>query len=574
MAVHKVSIRMVIMVMTLTVTLTTMLVYGGVFGNLAGETFTQMDLKLVTQNVSRAKEQLDVLVRDAQGLSDYIAHSVLTQTDFAPGEFAGQVDPFVETGSAVGSVALYDSSGRPICASSAGKPGPFLTAQSVAERDWFRTALTSGEEVFSGAHLERSYRGDYSWVATLARRVVYTGADDTLSNGVLAVNIRLSAIDEICREYSGQECGSLVLTDLAGNLVYSPRAKLEALPGASDVFRSVGSRQEGQQQLELSQPLENEQWILVGLTREGEIRQGELALQQKGLTVLLFSLLIAAGLAAVVATWICRPFRYMERAMHRIDAGVSGVRLESHGYREFVSLTNTYNGMIDRIEQLMQESERKQEQLRHMEVAALEEQINPHFLYNALDSITWLVETGRGGDAVTTIGALARLLRLSINRGGNFHTVSREVEHIHNYLIIQKTRYGQRFASHIHVEKEAEALYCPRLILQPIVENAIKHGIADNEDCQIVVRVFLKEGRLVMTVWDDGMGILPEKLSEVQRALRENQPPNPEQISGLALKSINRRIRLLCGESYGIAIDSETEEWTCVTIELPLRRSA
>ena len=312
----------------------------------------------------------------------------------------------------------------------------------------------------------------------------------------------------------------------------------------------------------------------MGLTREGEITQGGKALQRKGLTVLLFSMLIAGVLAAVVATWVCRPFRHMERAMHRIDAGVSGVRLESHGYREFVSLTHTYNGMIDRIEQLMQESERKQEQLRRMEIASLEEQINPHFLYNALDSITWLVETGRGKDAVTTIGALARLLRLSINRGGNFHTVSREVEHIHNYLIIQKMRYGQRFASHIHVEKEAEALYCPRLILQPIVENAIKHGIADNEDCQIVVRVFLKEDRLVMTVWDDGMGLLPEKLEEVQRALRENQPPNPEQISGLALKSINRRIRLLCGEQYGIGIDSETEEWTCVTIELPCRRSA
>lgn len=571
---HKISIRFVIVVMTLTVTLTTLLIYNGVFGTLVGETFTQMDLKLVTQSVSRAKEQLDVLVLDAQGLSDYIAHVVLTQANFVPGEFAEQVNPLVETGNAVSSVALYSSAGMPVCASSAGKSGPFLTAQSVQEQDWFDMALHGEGPIFSGARMERSYRGDYSWVATMTQRAAYTDADGGLSTGVLAVNIRLSAIEEICKEYSGQECGSLVLTDLAGRIVYSPRAKLEALPGASDVFRSVGSRQEGQQQLELSQPLENEQWILVGLTREGELSQGGQALQRKGLTVLLFSMLFAALLAAMVATWICRPFRYMERAMHRIDAGVSGVRLENHGYREFVSLTRTYNGMIDRIEQLMQESERKQEQLRKMEIASLEEQINPHFLYNALDSITWLVETGRSKDAVSTIGALARLLRLSINRGGNFHTVAREVDHIHNYLIIQKTRYGQRFASHIHVEKEAEALYCPRLILQPIVENAIKHGVAENEDCQIVVRVFLEEERLKITVWDDGMGMLPDKLEEVQRALRENQPPNPEQISGLALKSINRRIRLLCGEQFGITIDSEMEEWTCVTIELPCLPSA
>ena len=106
------------------------------------------------------------------------------------------------------------------------------------------------------------------------------------------------------------------------------------------------------------------------------------------------------------------------------------------------------------------------------------------------------------------------------------------------------------------------------------MENAIKHGIGDNTGCTIEVRVFLEGESLVMTVRDDGMGILPDKLRSVQQALRESQPPRPDEISGLALKSVNRRIRLLCGAEWGITIDSEMEEYTCVRIALPVRRSA
>ena len=255
-------------------------------------------------------------------------------------------------------------------------------------------------------------------------------------------------------------------------------------------------------------------------------------------------------------------------------AGFPGPRLRLSGCKEFAQLSNAYNAMIDQIERLMRETKDNQDQLRQMEIAALEEQINPHFLYNALDSITWLIETQRGADAVQMVGALAKLLRLSINRGGNFHAVRREIEHVESYLLIQRTRYGQRFSSRIHVERAAEDLLCPRLILQPLVENAIKHGIGDNTGCTIEVRVFLEGESLVMTVRDDGMGILPDKLRSVQQALRESQPPRPDEISGLALKSVNRRIRLLCGAEWGITIDSEMEEYTCVRIALPVRRSA
>lgn len=570
---HRISIRTVIIAMTLLVTMLTMLLYNTVYGNLTVEAFTQLDLTIVTQNVEQAKEQLDTLITDADKLLNYVTQSVLLRSDFTPARFNSYVEPLVQTEEGISSVALYSNTGALLAANTAENKEHTPTEFSVSEESWFQDALTHSDVSYSAAHLDHSYAGQNTWIVTLAQKVTYMESSGTPNAGVLAVHIRLKAIEDICNAYSGSARGSLILTDREGMTIYSPRRLTEALPTLSDVYRSAGTRTEEQQMLQISQPLENEQWILVGLTREGELGQTSRTMKQKGLTVLSLSMLLAFLLALCISALVCKPFRYMERAMHRIDSGVSGLRLQSRGYKEFVSLIGTYNGMIDRIEELIAESESKQEQLRSMEIAALEEQINPHFLYNALDSITWLIETGNGKDAVGMIGALARLMRLSINRGGNFHAVEREVEHIHNYLIIQKTRYGQRFASHIHVEKEAEPLLCPRLILQPIVENAIKHGIAENEDCQVVVRVFIENDKLVITVWDDGMGLPPDKLRDVQAALRETRAPDPEQISGLALKSINRRIRLLCGEEYGITIESETEEWTCVRFELPCQCS-
>ena len=569
---HKVSLKMALAVMMVAVALLTLLLYNAVYGNMTGEAFSQLDLQLINQNLTRAKERLDEVVLGAEELSNYVVQSVLMQEGFSPGRFAAIVDPQLGMDGRISSVILYKRTGAPVCASS-GQGGVFLSSQNSFAEPWFQAALDADGLTFSGARLEHCYRGQYTWVVTLARPCSYLDNGQPV-NGLLCVNLRLSALKAICDTFSQTDSGTLTLTDTSGEVIYSPRTKVQNLKNISAVYSGVGIRAEEFKQLEISQPLANEQWILVGQVLQSEATHSRLAMQRKGILVLCAALLTAAVLAWALAEWMARPIRYMERTMEKTGSVFSGQHLDPHGCKEFVHLSQSYNSMIDKIQSLMAQTQQDQEQLRLMEIATLQEQINPHFLYNALDSITWLVETGRGPDAVRMIGALAKLLRLSINRGGTFHTVAQEVEHIHNYLIIQKTRYGQRFESHLHVEKEAESLFCPRLILQPIVENAIKHGIGDNTDCQIIVRVWLEDGQLCITVWDDGMGILPDRLREVQQALRESQPPRPDEINGLALKSVNRRIRLLCGEGYGLTIDSETEEWTCARITLPVRHSA
>ena len=571
MRVRRISLRTMLLVMMVAVTLCTMLLFNAVYGNMTGEVFSQLDLRLINQNLARAKDRLDEALLGAQDLWDYVQDSVLLRADFAPGGFSAAVEPLLDVEGDLSSILLYKRTGTAVAASDQSEG--FLSSQNPQEEAWFQAALAGEGCAFSGARLEHCYRGRYTWVVTLAGPCVYR-VPGGYEQGILAVNLRLSALADICDAFSGGEAGTFTLADSAGELVYSPHAKAQNLRAVSAVYAGVGARSADERQIEISQPLEGGQYVLTCRMAESQLAASRQDMQRRGLLVLGLSLLLALTMAFALSAYVARPFRAMERTMAGAGAGFPGPRLRLAGCKEFAQLSNAYNAMIDQIERLMRETKDNQDQLRQMEIAALEEQINPHFLYNALDSITWLIETQRGADAVQMVGALAKLLRLSINRGGNFHAVRREVEHVESYLLIQRTRYGQRFSSRIHVERAAEDLLCPRLILQPLVENAIKHGIGDNTGCTIEVRVFLEGESLVMTVRDDGMGILPDKLRSVQQALRESQPPRPDEISGLALKSVNRRIRLLCGEEWGITIDSEMEEYTCVRIALPVRRSA
>ena len=571
MRVRRISLRTMLLVMMVAVTLCTMLLFNAVYGNMTGEVFSQLDLRLINQNLARAKDRLDEVLLGAQDLWDYVQDSVLLREDFAPGGFSAAVEPLLDVEGDLSSILLYKRMGTAVAASDQSEG--FLSSQNPQEEAWFQAALAGEGCAFSGARLEHCYRGRYTWVVTLAGPCVYR-VPGGYEQGILAVNLRLSALADICDAFSGGEAGTFTLADSAGELVYSPHAKAQNLRAVSAVYAGVGARSADERQIEISQPLEGGQYVLTCRMAESQLAASRQDMQRRGLLVLGLSLLLALTMAFALSAYVARPFRAMERTMAGAGAGFPGPRLRLAGCKEFAQLSNAYNAMIDQIERLMRETKDNQDQLRQMEIAALEEQINPHFLYNALDSITWLIETQRGADAVQMVGALAKLLRLSINRGGNFHAVRREIEHVESYLLIQRTRYGQRFSSRIHVERAAEDLLCPRLILQPLVENAIKHGIGDNTGCTIEVRVFLEGESLVMTVRDDGMGILPDKLRSVQQALRESQPPRPDEISGLALKSVNRRIRLLCGAEWGITIDSEMEEYTCVRIALPVRRSA
>jgi two-component system sensor histidine kinase YesM len=222
--------------------------------------------------------------------------------------------------------------------------------------------------------------------------------------------------------------------------------------------------------------------------------------------------------------------------------------------------------MLWRIRQLMEQIVSEQEKKRLHELNALQAQINPHFLYNTLDSIIWMEERGRSAQAVIMVSALARLFRISISRGRNIILVHEELEHVRNYLIIQQMRFKDKFIYTIECEEELRNLHTIKLIVQPIVENAINHAMDELADTRldIKVRAYSEGEFLCFEVSDDGIGIPFDK--------RKTLLTEAVGASGIGLKNVHERIVLTYGQPYGLSVESEEDEGTIVTIRLPLHQ--
>ena len=219
--------------------------------------------------------------------------------------------------------------------------------------------------------------------------------------------------------------------------------------------------------------------------------------------------------------------------------------------------------MVVRIQELMEQVRQEEITLRKTELNALQAQINPHFLYNTLDSIAWMCEEDRTKEAVEMVNALARLFRISISRGHELITLEREVEHAKSYLKIQNYRYKNQFTYEFDVEESCLSYLCNKITLQPIIENAIYHGIDRmvEEGC-IQIRIEEEETAIRMTVTDNGVGMSEEQCKEIlHREAGER--------TGIGIKNVNDRIRIYFGEEYGLHITSELDEGTCVEIRIP-----
>ena len=215
----------------------------------------------------------------------------------------------------------------------------------------------------------------------------------------------------------------------------------------------------------------------------------------------------------------------------------------------------------------MEDIIQQEEQKRRSELDVLQAQINPHFLYNTLDSVVWMTENGRTQDAVVMLTSLARFFRISLSRGSNVIPIADELEHARHYLTIQKMRYKNKFSAAVTAEDGVESLYTIKLIVQPVLENAIYHGMAYADgDGEITVRAFRDGGDVCIEVTDNGPG-MPE---EVVRRLLEGGGPNPgAKGSGIGFRNVHQRLRLTFGEPYGLTILSEPDDGTTVRIRLP-----
>jgi two-component system sensor histidine kinase YesM len=289
--------------------------------------------------------------------------------------------------------------------------------------------------------------------------------------------------------------------------------------------------------------------------------------------ILIFS---AVGFSVVAAWSLSRSIYTPIKKLHDVTTTITKNDLQalmtSDNVDEITELGMSFNIMIGKIKDLLDSKIKEQENLKKAELRALQAQINPHFLYNTLDTIIWMAESKKTDQVVKIVTALSSFFRISLSKGMDWITIGEEVERIKSYLTIQKMRYHDILDFKIEVDSDVTQNTILKLILQPLVENALYHGIKNKrQGGTISVRARRKgEDEVLLEVEDDGIGFTPKKLAQLRAELNDDSGEIKME-SGYGIGNVNNRIRLYYGKQYGLSIESEYNTGTCVTLVIPAK---
>ena len=290
-------------------------------------------------------------------------------------------------------------------------------------------------------------------------------------------------------------------------------------------------------------------------------------------------LVIAAIGFSVIAAWgISRSIYIPIKRLHDVTTTITKNDLQALVTRdnvdEITELGLSFNIMIGKIRELLETEKKEQENLKKAELRALQAQINPHFLYNTLDTIIWMAESQKTDQVVEIVSALSSFFRMSLSKGRDWITIGEEIERTKSYLTIQRMRYRDIMDFRIEADPQVLNNTVLKLILQPLVENALYHGIKNKRGGgTIVVRARQKnEDEVLLEVEDNGIGFTPEKLNQLQAELSDDSG-EIKLDSGFGIGNVNKRIRLYYGRQYGLSVTSEYHMGTCTTLIIPARQA-
>ena len=446
----------------------------------------------------------------------------------------------------------------------------FKNNVSVASQDWFRSVAPGSRNYsISEPHVQSLYQNEYPWVLSLSKGFTWNEAGRTRS-GVILVDMNFKNIEKLCSKELGQN-GYIFILGSGNELIYHPNQQMIYYGIPDKAIPQTVSLGEGNSVIEVNNTrmsvsvkrLKNTDWRIVGISKLNGLFTYQGEIKNFIALIMIAVVLLILILSIYVSFLIDRPIRRLIKLMGEVEEGKLDTFSPANGAYEVQELSNSFNNMIHKIKQLMAEVVGEQQQLRKSEMKALHAQINPHFLYNTLDSIVWMAESGDNKNVVKMISALAMFFRLSLSGGKDTITVEEELKHAENYLIIQKMRYSDQFDYEMIAEDDVIQCKTLKIVLQPIIENAIIHGVANLPyHGKIIIRAEHSGDKMLFQVSDNGFGILPEKLSNILEA-------DPQNKSGIGIKNVNRRIQLLFGNEYGLQYESELDEGTTVTIRLP-----
>ncbi|AIQ60077.1 sensor histidine kinase [Paenibacillus borealis] len=403
------------------------------------------------------------------------------------------------------------------------------------------------------------------------------GTPTSPSSGIVLINLRESYFLEIMQNVQISPNGALALISPDGELFSkSLKADYEVKPGTITELRqlaggngSLAVESAAGQKLDIAyQTLPLNGWVLAAIVPEKDILAGASRIQWIVLAVTLVILVLVAAATTLAARNLSNPIRYLSKQVKRFERGDFSVSFQIDQRNEIGVLATGLTRLSDSVEQLLNEVREEQEQKRKAEMRALQAQIQPHFLYNTLGSIKHLIDLEERERASVMVGALTRYFRIGISKGAELITVAEEIEHVRSYLLILNIRYNQDFDYAIEVDEELLTLRIPKLTLQPVVENAVYHGIKNKRGKGMVtITGYADEDGAVLEIYDNGQGISPERLAQLRHSLQADSAG--DNALSFGLWNAHRRLVLQYGPAYGLVLDSEEMKFTRVTVRLP-----
>lgn len=531
---------------------------------------TENAIDRTEETVLQSAGSVDIFVNGLLSTLNFTAASISDALGAGDDQWKRDLDYLKKSNSDITAVAVLRSDGSSIYVTG----GTLNEAPAtIAREEWFEKALSwqGASTYFSTPHVQHLFGAQRNFVISLARAIYYYGVDGAQRTGVLLMDVRYGAFAELIEGTRLAASGYLYILDENDEIIFHPRIKMldnglaeEDVAAAVDKVIGVTSdRFGGRARTLIIESLSGTRWRMVGVAYLDEITYLLSDIREIITVVILCAALISLIPASVIAYSVTRPILNLEHNMQKVEAGDLSVTIGARGFTEIRAVSVAFNHMLARIRALMDQVVEEQEKKRLYELNALQAQINPHFLYNTLDSIIWMEERGKSREAITMVSALARLFRISISKGKNVISVREELEHVRNYLIIQKMRFKEKFTYEIEMEEAVREARTIKLIIQPLVENAINHGFDQTSDDALVIRVraYGEGDALMFSVEDDGVGMSAE---QVERLF--TMPPGR---SGIGLRNVHERIQLTCGSEYGLTVRSVEEEGTTVLIRLP-----
>lgn len=419
----------------------------------------------------------------------------------------------------------------------------------------------------SQPHVNTLYQNKYPWVVTIAKKEY----SNLFSQQVfVAIDFKFSSIAKYIDKVSIGQRGYCYIVNSKGQIIYHPQQQMlfsglkeENTFEISELSDGIHRKKDNIYNIS---SLDSCNWKIVGVSFNDEITQ---AVKSQVVVGLIFALFFSAFMSAVIyfllSRTVTRPVRRLVASMQKFEkqAETFEYKADMSNVAEFQTLSTSFEHMVLMIQSLVEKVHNEEIVLRKTELKALQAQINPHFLYNTLDSIQWMCEQDNSKDAVKMVGALAKLFRISISHGNEFITISDELKHAESYLIIQSYRYKNQFTYSFDVDKSVLDCMCNKITIQPFIENAIYHGLdrmVDEGEIKIIVERRGKD--IAIIVKDNGLGMTEEQCKAVLQKGRSDS-------KGIGVKNVDDRLKIYFGEEYGITIDSELDVGTTVTIKIP-----